>query len=69
MPCKISTLAHKITPTQTHITLAGEIILISTTETTTPFLPMSLNTNLLVFNTGFHIIHLLNNNLLSPSLI
>jgi len=40
MLCKTSTLAHKITPTQTHTTPVGEIILISPTETTTLFFPM-----------------------------
>jgi len=68
MPWKTSTLTHKITPTQTHTTSVGEIILISLTETT-PFLLMPLNPSLLVFNVGLQIIHLLNNNLLCPSLI
>jgi len=69
MPCKTSTLVHKITHTQTHTILVGEIIIISPTETTTPFLPMPLNLSLRVFNTGLYILYLLNNNLLNPSLI
>ena len=67
MPCKTSTLDHKITPTQRHITQVGEITQIYPTETTTAFFSMPLNLNPQVFNTGPHITHLLNNHLLCPS--
>jgi len=69
MPCKTSTLAHKITPTQTHTTPVGEITQISPIATTTLFFPMPLNLNSLVFNIGPHITYLLINNLLNQSSI
>jgi len=69
MPYKTSILAHKITHTQTHTILVGETITTSSTETTIPFLLMSLNLSLLVFNRGRYIIHLLNNSPLNPSLV
>jgi len=71
MLCKISTHAHhhKTTPTQTHITLAGEIILISPTAITTHCHPIPLILNPLVFNIRHPTTHSPNNRLhnLSPT--